>query len=344
MKFFVNGASKMAPYRVRLTDDRKGVVLGAADMPPLGEDPRFVLIDEAEARRVLAELSAAVDGVWPLDDIVDDMPPVVVPEPPPLIANTAKAWWSGDFETFDISRYYSVLGDKARITFDRTIKAGGAASARFELRPGQLWTDDTNRLQFRGINGPNSKHMFYEGDDLYFAFGVYIDPSTTIGSSIANPWRALLAWPSSTDGKFSPLKYYLQRETPGRPGANPSGIDSLCVGGDLGYSGASDLTRWRITNPVKAAWHRFVTHIRFSADPTKGLFEHWYKRPDSDRYVRQAFEGGLGNTMHCATLSAANSNANLRMGIYRNKAFTTVDVVHYDDAYIYLNPADAGVL
>ena len=106
-------------------------------------------------------------------------------------------------------------------------------------------------------------------------------------------------------------------------------------------SGASDKTQWRLNNPVKGAWYEFITHQVFSADPAKGLFEHWVKAPGSSQFVRQTYANG-SQTMRLKTLSAAGSNANLRMGIYRNKAFTTVDKINYDNVAIGTSLASVG--
>ena len=76
-------------------------------------------------------------------------------------------------------------------------------------------------------------HYFNDGDDRYFRWAVYVDPSTTVGGSFSNPWRALVAWPSVQDGSFSPMKYFLQREVNGS--ASNTGPDTISFGGnDLG--------------------------------------------------------------------------------------------------------------
>lgn len=249
--------------------------------------------------------------------------------------------WKGDFETANNSQYLEYLGGKTgqRLFYDSGVKLQGNYSARFELRPGDLWTDGTNRNQLRAINGPNGKHYFAEGDDMYFRFAIYIDPSTTIGGSFSNPWRALVAWPSVQDGAFSPLKYMLQRESGGA--ANPNGTDSLIMAGDLGVSGGNDKTQWALRNPQKGKWYEFITHFVFSSSSSKGLVEQWMKQPGETGFTKQTFTNG-SQTMHLKTLSAAGATSNLRMGIYRNKAFTTNDKINYDNVYMGNSLASVG--
>jgi hypothetical protein len=259
----------------------------------------------------------------------------------PAPAPAMSPLWKGDFETADRTQYYEYLGGKTgqRLFYDSSVKLQGNYSARFELRPGDYWTDGTNRNQLRAINGPNGKHYFAEGDNLYFRFALYIDPSTTIGGSFSNPWRALVAWPSVQDGAFSPLKYMLQRESGGA--ANPNGTDSLIMAGDLGVSGGNDKTQWALRNPQKGKWYEFITHWVFSSSSSKGLVEHWVKAPGETGFTKQTFMNG-SQTMHLKTLSAAGATSNLRMGIYRNKAFTTNDKINYDNVYMGNTLASVG--
>jgi hypothetical protein len=260
----------------------------------------------------------------------------------PAAAATMSPMWRGDFDAGNLSQYLQVLNANAgaepgkRIFLDGSRKLGGAYSARFELRPGDVHEDGTNRIQLRGVNYGN--HYFNEGEDRYFRWAIYVDPSTTIGASFSNPWRAIVAWPSVQDGAFSPMKYFLQRSAGN--GASPRGTDSITMGGDLGRSGANDVTQWSI--PVrKGQWYEFITHWKFSANPSTGLVEHWLKAPGSPSFVKQTFRNG-SQTLRMKTLSGAGATSNLRMGLYRNKAFSTIDRVNYDNVYMGTSLASVG--
>jgi hypothetical protein len=247
----------------------------------------------------------------------------------PSVAAAVTSVWSGDFETGGLKQYTEVLGigpePGTRISLDPTNPVTqGVYSSRVELRSGDVATrDGTNRVQLR--NSPWS-----EGQDLYFRWSVYIDPSTTIGASFSNPWRALVAWPTNQNGACSPMKFFLQRDN--GHNADPNGLDSLVAAGDLGVCGANDVTQWRLVNPVEGAWYTFLTHIRFSSDPSVGLFEFWLKAPDSGSFTKQTFGTGA-QTLQIKTLGAAGNTANMRVGDYRNSSFTTTDILYFDDVY-----------
>lgn len=238
---------------------------------------------------------------------------------------TAGTVWCGDFSTGNDSQYTQLFGQPSSdLTFPTSpTLAGDSHSARLQLRHGDLWTDGTNRMQLR-------QAPINEGQDLYFHFGVYIDPSTTIGGNFSNPWRALVGWPTTQDGTCSPLKFMLM-STDG-VSAQPSGTPSLIVAGDLGHCGANDVDQWVLSNPVEGAWYEFVVHIKFSATPGNGIFEFWMKPPGSSTYAKQTFNRGSLNgkqTFTGNTIGHAGDEDNLRLGDYRNTSFTTTDVFYY---------------
>ena len=84
---------------------------------------------------------------------------------------------------------------------------------------------------------------------------------------------------------------------------------------------------------VKGQWYEFITHWKFSSSASVGLVEHWMKGPGSGTFVKQTFLNG-SQTMHMSTLSGTGASSNLRMGLYRNKSFSTTDTVYYDNAYM----------
>ncbi|MGA2926926.1 MAG: heparin lyase I family protein [Solirubrobacteraceae bacterium] len=238
---------------------------------------------------------------------------------------TAGTVWCGDFGPGDSSQYTELLGQPASdLSFPTSpVLSGLPYSARFQLRPGDLWTDGTSRMQLRQAS-------FIEGQDLYFHFAVYIDPSTTIGGNFSNPWRTLVAWPTTQDGNCSPMKLMLM-STDG-VSAQPNGTDSFVMAGDLGSCGATDVDQWVLPDPVIGAWYQFIVHIRFSASSSEGMFEFWMMPPGASGYAKQTFNrGSLNGTQAFVgnTIGHPGDSANLRLGIYRNPAFATTDVIDY---------------
>lgn len=257
---------------------------------------------------------------------------LVFASPASAACPTGTPLWDGGFDTQNLSQYYQLLSRyPGRITYS-TATAECNASARFELRHGDLWTDGTNRLQLRGINRGAAGPMFHEGEDLYFRFGMYVDPSTSVGGNFSNPWRALVAWPSSQDGALSPFHFALQRTNgTGAVSSSQAGTDSITFGGDKGNSGAWDTDYWS-TAVTKGQWFDFIVHIKFSASPTVGFVELWMDSPYGGYgyFGPQKFKNG-STRMYMRSLTTSSGTANQRVGIYRNKNFATTDVVYYDN-------------
>lgn len=260
--------------------------------------------------------------------------------------------WVGDFETNNLHQfmqYFQLNGVNEpgnRISLVTSPVLQGTRAVRFELRPGDAMTmvkdtvdgsdyapaDNTARTGFRARRQADGKQYFTKGDDTYQRLAFYIDPSTTIGANITNPWRVLASFaPSVDDGRFSPLKLALHSEANG--GAQPTGTDSLALAGDLGVSGAEDLSQWVLQNPVKGRWYEFIVHVKYSDAATEGLFEFWLKKPGDTTFTRGTFNRGTNNgkqTAYMKTLSGATHRANQRWGIYRNPNFPTTDVIYFD--------------
>jgi hypothetical protein len=249
--------------------------------------------------------------------------------------------WDGGFDTKNLSQYYQLLSRyPSRVTYSTAV-AECNASARFELRNGDLWTDSTERIQTRGINRSPANPMFHEGEDQYFRFGVYVDPSTAISGPISNPWRTLVAWPSTQDGALSPFHFFLQRTNgTGAVSTSQAGTDSIAFGGDKGNSGAYDTDYWSV-GVTKGQWYDFIAHIKFSASASVGFVELWMDSPYGGYgyFGPQKFKNG-STRMYMRSLTSGGT-ANQRVGLYRNKNFATTDVVYYDN--VRMGPTLASV-
>lgn len=257
---------------------------------------------------------------------------LVFASPASAACPTGTPLWDGGFDTQNLSQYYQLLSRyPGRITYS-TATAECNASARFELRHGDLWTDGTNRLQLRGVNRTPADPVFHEGDDYYFRFDVYVDPSTAISGNFANPWRTLVAWPSTQDGALSPFHFFLQRTNgTGAVSSTQAGTDSIVFGGDKGNSGAWDTDYWSV-GVSKGQWFDFIAHIKFSSNPTVGFVELWMDSPwgGYGYFGSQTFKDG-STRMYMRSLTNTSDTINQRVGVYRNTSFATTDVVYYDN-------------
>lgn len=319
-------ANTIVYYYVTAVDDQNGN--GVFDKSVDNVSPRSEQASVSTAPPPPSPTPTATPSATPTATPVPATP-TPTPTPGPSAGNPL---WAEDFDDGNAAGFYQLLAPTqgTRVFFDTAVKEQGSTSMRMELRSGDTANSDgKNRNQYRAINVPGSTaHYFTEGQDRYFRFAVYVDPSMTVGASFSNPWRTLVAWPSVQDGAFSPLKYMLQRTTTSGAAA-PTGTDSLILSGDLGVSGGNDVAQWQ-TPVEKGRWYDFITHWRFSSSPTTGLVEHWMRREGEQAFTKQTFKNGQ-QTMRLKTLSAAGATSNLRVGLYRNPLFTTVDSVHFDD-------------
>ncbi len=233
--------------------------------------------------------------------------------------------WCGDFDTADYSQFTQLLGQPStRITFPASPRLGGSNSLRVELRPGDLWTDSTSRMQLRKA-GPT----WGEGADLYFHIDFYIDPTMTIGGNFSNPWRGIFSWPTTEDGACSVGGFGIYNgDSSGS--ASPSGTPMIGMNGDGGDCGAWDSNYWKLANPVKGGWYSMVYHRKFSFNPSIGFFEFWMKKPGENSYTKQTFNDS-SQRMYMNTLGCSGCHNNMRVGLYRNTGFATTDIMYYDN-------------
>lgn len=173
-----------------------------------------------------------------------------------------------------------------------------AATARFELRPGLVYTDGNPRSEMYAIplNGPNPEYI-EEGDDLYFAWSVkpVVQPSTS------SCWQILTQFKQRTD----PQQY--------------SGSPPL----SLEISGSGDRIRFKRNMPpaqdywwghaadYRNRWTDLVAHIKFSKDPAVGFVELWVNGTQ-----RTLTNGQL--RMGAQTLDPGSGRSYMKVGYYRD--------------------------
>jgi len=242
--------------------------------------------------------------------------------------------WCGNFSTGDASQWTQVLGLGGEFAFPRTPALASTHSLAVTLRPGELWTDGTNRAQLREADDAcGGEGCWTEGADVYYHVDLYIGRSTIVGARFANPWRALFSWPTSEAGECSNGGFQLA--TIDSTGAVvPGGTPALEMTGHNCDASGSENNYWWLLHPVKGAWYQFIVHRHYSSSPTVGFEEIWLKSPGRLTYTAEVLNGPAGGgrrRAHFATLGCHGCRANLRLGIYRNQRFTTTDVIYYDD-------------
>ena len=276
------------------------------------------------------------------------------PPPPPRDAApcvTTGIVWCGNFSTGNISQYTELLGrPRDRVTVSGV--AGRLHAGRFEIRPGDIWTDGTNRMQLRegrnfphGCPPPNTS-CWVEGTTVFWRFDMYVSAADDLdavpqpgppGPGAITPttefWRGLVGWPTAQAGSCSVAGLGLERI--GASGnLSRTGTPALDLTGRNNCDPSSRLVFWWLHNPRKGVWYEFIQERRISTNPSVGFFEFWMKAPGSSTFVAQPLNGpnGHGALRHyAATLGCAGCSVNMRLGIYRQPLFSTTDVIFYAD-------------
>lgn len=142
------------------------------------------------------------------------------------------------------------------------------------------------------------------------------------GRELYYGWSTL--WPA--DYPLTPTwQVFIQWHHPGNNGAPPVRFVMGCSVGDCGRPLPDTLffivdgqTMWQMAPVTRGAWHDFVLHIRWSADPGVGFVELWY---DGQQVVPKRFVRTL--------YSSADTNY-LKMGLYRDEATDPTQVLFHD--------------
>ncbi|HYV45088.1 MAG TPA: polysaccharide lyase [Myxococcaceae bacterium] len=212
----------------------------------------------------------------------------------------ASVLWRGDFETGDRSQWSQVemiSPDRLQVV-DAPMRPGRHA-LRAEVRKGDDPINASgNRNELIRYDGAS------EGRELYYG------------------WSTL--WPA--DYPLTPTwQVFIQWHHPGNNGAPPVRFVLGCSAGDCGrplpdtlFFIVDDKTMWQMAPVTRGAWHDFVLHIKWSADPGVGFVELWYDR-------QLVVPKSLVRTLY----SSADTNY-LKMGLYRDEATDPTQVLFQD--------------
>lgn len=215
--------------------------------------------------------------------------------------------WRGDFETGDFSQYGPDLpstraGDPlppfpeiVAGSVDPAHVRQGRFSARFSLASAQTLQEL--------VPAASGDVVFREGDDRYFAFSMYLDPSWS-----ANPaeFCTVAQWATEL-GTRAPLLL----------GAEDDGFK---LSGGAGHpSGERYHTRKLGGGLVTGRWTDWVVHVKFSSDPTIGFYEVFLDgKPALEKYAP------AGGTLY------PGATGYLRVGLYSSAKNTGVRTVWHD--------------
>jgi len=238
----------------------------------------------------------------------DSTPPAPDPTPKP----PGDPVWSSGFEGDLLSSWVGAqwdpglpMSDRMRTVTDTA--RTGSRSARFDVRSGDA-ISGTARAQLYGAKLPNGSELrFREGDEQYFGFSMKLAHDYPLDS---DKWQVLTSWMRSGSGQ-GPLKL------------------GTSFGSDFRLEGPNgDTVYWR-EPVVRGAWLDFVIRVHFSADPSRGFIEVWYKRPQDGQLVRQSMTNGESR-IHVRTLDPDSTHSYLKTGVYRDESFSTPSTVWYD--------------
>lgn len=170
-------------------------------------------------------------------------------------------------------------------------------TARFELRPGLLYSDGTPRSEMYAIPLYGTQPDYIEeGDDLYIGWSV----KPVVQVSTATCWQV--------------LTQFKQRVGPGAGGSPPLALE---------ISGSGDRIRfkrnlspsvdywWDQAAGYRNKWTDFVAHVKFSKDPAVGFVELWVNGTQ-----RTLTNGQL--RMSGGTMDPSGQPSYMKVGYYRD--------------------------
>jgi hypothetical protein len=224
-----------------------------------------------------------------------------------------------NFECANVSRQFRI---------DRSITRGGAPSARFEERPGDVWQPNgTVRCLVADYSSGETS-----GNDYYFGFSIYVP------TGAANSGNLVWALHQSHDLYQHPecavAPYAVHFETRGRR----EGLYFRVVGGNCvlgrGWSLWRPNIRLRGLDPVpRDTWIDLLVHIRFDESPN-GVVEVWSRRAGAAWPRRAAvFMRKIPTLPRCDVCPVHDTKLYTTFGLYTGSSSTKVVSVVYISGY-----------
>ena len=221
-------------------------------------------------------------------------------------------------------------GDVAQqFRLDPSITRGGQPSARFEERPGDVWTENgTIRCLAADYNSGEQN-----GDDFYYGFSLYEPRGAVNAGNLI--WELHQAESLYRYQACSVAPYAVQFE---RTRGGSEGLYFRVDGGNCNPSRG-----WTLLHPgiplqglvpiPRDTWIDLMVHIRFSEAPT-GVVEVW------DRIAGQPWQPqpsialrNISTVPHCDVCGVHDSPLYTELGLYNGSSSTAVDSIVYLDGY-----------
>jgi hypothetical protein len=184
---------------------------------------------------------------------------------------------------------------------------------RFELRPGDVWTDTdgyrANRCEVYGRAGqpwstPGNQWPDPAGSERWYGFRLFV-PADFATVTTADPWLVFTQWKGLRGGS-PPIALEVKRSGL-RLGGTRTNTGKIPGDGALGTI-------------VKGAWTQLAVGLSLSPDPAVGWVEVW--RDGAQALPRTAV----------ATMDLVNGQPDpvyLKQGIYRDPAWTVPHVLYF---------------
>lgn len=187
---------------------------------------------------------------------------------------------SGNYNGYMVASHNFVGASQPTLVTDRV--RDGRYAAKFSISSGGQRTELTP-------TGNDITH-FTEGEDLYFGFSLYFDPSWPTASN----WNIVTQWKQDGDGT-PPLQLSAEG-------------DKLQLRGRQYATGTNKAVNVGTTGIPRGKWSDFVVHVKFSTNSSIGFIEAWR---DGVKVV---------NKTPWQTMVAGRSFNYWKMGIYRDTA------------------------
>jgi Polysaccharide lyase len=237
----------------------------------------------------------------------------------------ASIFWSGDFETGDLSQWESVQAMPGDVSVVTSPVREGSYAARFVVNPGDVpLGSGGERSEVRASQADSGG---YDGSEQWYGWSTMF-PSN-FNPTPGTTWNYFLQWHDSLNNGCGPNVVYQVDEA-----KNPAQIRLRVRGGSVSLSTcAAQYDRsWYPVSLTLNHWYDFVLHVKWSADPAVGFVEGWI---DGNLVIPKTFNATLypGDGIY------------VKQGFYREPSLlvSTVyqDAMRRGDSYASVSPASA---
>ena len=183
-------------------------------------------------------------------------------------AGHASIFWSGDFETRDLSQWHGIQAMPGDIRVVTSPVREGSYAAEFVVHPGDMpLVAGGERSELRASQAESGG---YAGTDQWYGWSTLFpsDFNPTPGTT----WNYFLQWHDSLNNGCGPNIVYQVDES-----KTPAKIRLRVRGGSVSLSTcvAQYDRSWYLMSLTLDHWYDFVLHVHWSADPSVGYVEGW---------------------------------------------------------------------